>query len=195
VKRFIVASQILVVTLFVIKILFLTDTVQGTSILSPLSMDQAIAETTTKAATATVALVKDITDDGLSKERDLFALLKERQKELDARESSLKAEEKKIDALKLEIMEKIDALKAMETKLASKLETVNEIDVKRLKELAKVYESSPPQKAAAMIDKLDVKTAAGITINMKRDRAGLIWGYLPPLKAVEITNEITKAVK
>jgi flagellar motility protein MotE (MotC chaperone) len=43
-----------------------------------------------------------------------------------------------------------------------------------------------------MLEKLEVKTAAGITINMKRDRAGLIWGFLAPQKAVEITNEITK---
>ena len=55
-----------------------------------------------------------------------------------------------------------------------------------------MYEAAPPQKVAAMLDKLEVKTAAGITINMKRERAGLIWGFLNPQKAVEITNEITR---
>jgi flagellar motility protein MotE (MotC chaperone) len=68
-------------------------------------------------------------------------------------------------------------------------------DIKRMKELAKVYEATPPQKAAAMLEKLEVRTAAGITINMKRERAGLIWGYLTPQKAVAITNEITRTAR
>ena len=111
------------------------------------------------------------------------------------RESSLKAEEEKMLALKKEIMEKIDALKSLETQLSSKLDMEKTNDTKRLKELAKVYEATPPQKAAAMLEKLEVKTAAGITINMKRERAGLIWGYLTPQKAVAITNEITRTTQ
>jgi flagellar motility protein MotE (MotC chaperone) len=58
-----------------------------------------------------------------------------------------------------------------------------------------VYEAAPPQKAAAMLEKLEVRTAAGITINMKRERAGLIWGFLTPQKAVAITNEITRTTR
>jgi flagellar motility protein MotE (MotC chaperone) len=46
-----------------------------------------------------------------------------------------------------------------------------------------------------MLEKLDVKTAAGITMNMKRDKAGIIWGYLSPQKAIEITREITHKEK
>ena len=111
------------------------------------------------------------------------------------RESSLKAEEQKVLALKKEIMEKIDALKSLETQLSSKLDMDKTNDIKRLKELAKVYEATPPQKAAAMLEKLEVRTAAGITINMKRERAGLIWGYLTPQKAVAITNEITRTAR
>jgi flagellar motility protein MotE (MotC chaperone) len=114
---------------------------------------------------------------------------------LDTRESAIKAEEEKILALKKEIMEKIDMLKALDIQLSAKLDTDKTNDAKRLKELAKVYEATPPQKAAAMLEKLETKTAAGITINMKRERAGLIWGYLNPQKAVEITREITKTTR
>jgi flagellar motility protein MotE (MotC chaperone) len=46
-----------------------------------------------------------------------------------------------------------------------------------------------------MMEQLEVKTAAGITINMKRERAGLIWGHLTPQKAVAITNEITRTTR
>lgn len=192
-KRLIIVCQIVAVALFIVKILFLTEALQMTSLLSTFSLDhvgQAMAQTTAKVSPAAV---RDVTDDGLQEERDLFTLLQKRQKELDAREGTIKTEEERLAALKKEIMEKIDALKLLETQLSAKLDVENTNDMKRLKDLAKVYEASPPQKAAAMLDRLEIKTAAGITINMKRERAGQIWGYLTPQKAVEITNEITRA--
>ena len=197
-KRFIIACQIVIVTLFIIKAFFLVEALQITSILSFFSMDhvgQAIAQTTTNAPVPAAKEVRDVTEDPLQKERDLFDFLQKKQKALDTRESLVKAEEQKIVALKKEIVEKIDALKLLESQLSSKLDAEKSNDIKKLKELAKVYEATPPQKAAAMIEKLEVRTAAGITINMKRERAGLIWGYLTPQKAVEITNEITRSVR
>jgi flagellar motility protein MotE (MotC chaperone) len=197
-KRFIVTCQVVIVAFFIIKILFLTEALRIEPISTVLSLDhfgQAIAQTTKPAANTPAADVKDITDDPLKKERDLFASLQKRQKELDMRESSLKDEERKVIALKQEIMEKIDTLKSLETQLSAKLDMDKTNDTKRLKELAKVYEATPPQKAAAMLEKLEVRTAAGITINMKRERAGLIWGYLTPQKAVAITNEITRTAR
>lgn len=197
-KKFIVSCQVVIVAFFIIKMLFLTEVLQIESISTVLSLDhfgQAIAQTTKPAANTAATEVKDVTDDPLKKERDLFAYLQKRQKELDMRESSLKAEEQKILVLKKEILEKIDTLKSLETQLSSKLDMDKTNDAKRLKELAKVYEATPPQKAAAMLEKLEVSTAAGITINMKRERAGLIWGYLTPQKAVAITNEITRTAR
>lgn len=194
-KRLMITCQIVIVVFFIIKILFLTEALQIKSILSVFSLDhfgQAIAQT---AAKTTGPAVRDVTDDGLQNERDLYALLQKKQQELDIRESSIKAEEQKIVALKKEVMEKIDLLKSLENKLTSKLDAEKTSDIKNLKDLAKVYEASPPQKAAAMLEKLEVRTAAGITINMKRERAGLIWGYLNPQKAVDITNEITKSAR
>jgi flagellar motility protein MotE (MotC chaperone) len=197
-KRFIVSCQVMIVAFFIIKIIFLTEALRIESISTVLSLDhfgQAIAQTTKAAANAAATDVKDVTDDPLKKERDLFASLQKRQKELDMRESSLMAEEAKVIALKKEIVEKIDTLKSLETQLSAKLDMDKTNDTKRLKELAKVYEAAPPQKAAAMLEKLEVRTAAGITINMKRERAGLIWGFLTPQKAVAITNEITRTTR
>ena len=194
-KRLIIASQIVVVVLIMIKALFLTEALQQTSFLKAFSLDHldhAIAQTPAKASATPP---RDVAEDSLQKERDLLALLQKKQKDLDARENTINAEEQKMLALKKEIMEKIDTLKALEAQLSAKLDTEKNQDGKRLKELAKVYEAVPPQKAAAMLDKLDTKTAAGITINMKRERAGLIWGYLNPQRAVTITNEITNTAK
>jgi flagellar motility protein MotE (MotC chaperone) len=196
-KKFIVCCQVVVVAFFIVKILLLTDALRFES-RSPFSsfndFGQAIAQTT-KPVTDTATNVKDVTDDPLKKERDLFVSLQNKQRDLDIREKSLKAEEEKGLALKKEIMDKIDVLKTLETQLNSKLDMDKTNETKRLQDLAKVYEATPPQRAAAMLEQLEVKTAARITINMKRDRAGLIWGYLTPQKAVAITNEITRTAR
>jgi|WetSurMetagenome_2_1015567.scaffolds.fasta_scaffold02130_14 flagellar motility protein MotE (MotC chaperone) len=196
-KRFIISCQIVIVAFFVIKILFLTEALQIESIPSVFLLGhfrQAIAQTTKSAPPATIN-VKDVTDDPLKKERDLFTALQKKQRDLDMRESSLKTEEQKSLALKKEIMEKIDTLKSLENQLSSKLDMDKTNETKRLQDLAKVYEATPPQKAAAMVEQLEIRTAARITINMKRERAGLIWGYLTPKKAVAITNEITRTAR
>jgi flagellar motility protein MotE (MotC chaperone) len=194
-KRIIIASQIIIIALVFFKILFLTESLQELSFLSAFHHNffgQAIAQT---AAKAPVRAVRDVVDNGLREERDLLALLQKKQKELDTREVTIKAEEEKIRAVKKEIIEKIDMLKALDAQLSAKLDVEQSGDAKRLKDLAKVYEATPPQKAAAMLEKLDTATAAGISISMKRDRAGLIWGFLSPQKAIEITREITKKSK
>lgn len=196
-KRLIVSCQLMIVAFFIVKILFLTEALRIESLAPFFSLDhfgQAVARTTKPAADPATE-VKDVTDDHLKKERDLFASLQKRQKELDLREGSVKAEEQNVLALKKEILEKIDALKSLDAQLSSKLDMEKTNDVKRLKELAKVYEAAPPQKAAAMLEKLEVRTAAGIIINIKRERAGLIWGYLTTQKAVAITNDITRTAR
>ena len=96
-------------------------------------------------------------------------------------------------AMRKEITEKITILKAQEEKLAAQMDAAKEEDVKRYKEMAKVYENTPPAKGGPMMEKLDTKTAAGITMNMKKDKAGALWAYITPSKAVEITREITRA--
>jgi flagellar motility protein MotE (MotC chaperone) len=208
-RKFILSCQIVIVVFFAVRILFLMEVlpVDSMSSVSSLgSVEQAIAQTKAPGAntsfadkstantssTKEIQDVKDVTDDPLKKERDLFSSLQKKQKDLELRESALKAEEEKGLALKKEIMEKIDVLKALEAQLSTKLDMDKASEGKRLQDLAKVYEAAPPQKAAAMLEQLDLKTAARITINMKREKAGLIWGYLTPQKAVGITNEITR---
>jgi len=128
----------------------------------------------------------------LMKDPTFLMALKKRQAELDEQAAALKREEERLMALRNELLAKIETLRTLEGKLATTLEAEKGELEKRIKDLARVYEAMPPEKAAATLAKLDVKTAAGITINMKKDRAGAIWGYLDPRKAEEITREITR---
>ena len=147
------------------------------------------------AAPAVVKKDKDTLNEDLSKQRDLAAALLAKKVELDNRENALRSEEQRLLTLRKEITEKITLLKGQQEKLTAILDANQAADIKRYKEMAKVYEAAPPAKAGAMLEKLDTKTAAGITMNMKKDKAGAIWGYISAQKAVEITKEITRVGK
>lgn len=128
----------------------------------------------------------------LQKERTLYDVLEKRRVELDEREAALQEEEKKIATMKKEIQDRIDALLALEKRLDVKLAAEKEEDTKRFKNLAKILENAVPAKAGAMLEKLDNRTAAGITMNMKKDRAGIVLSHVSVQKVVEITREITR---
>ena len=128
----------------------------------------------------------------LMRDSNFILAIRKKQAELEEKEANLRKEEERLLSLKNEILAKMEELRQLEGKIAAAMEGEKGEEGKRLKDLARVYESMPPEKAAAMLSKLDVKTAAGITVNMKRDRAGAIWGHLEPQKAVEITREITR---
>jgi flagellar motility protein MotE (MotC chaperone) len=132
-------------------------------------------------------------EDILVQKRDLASALAAKKLELDNRENAMRADEQRLVAMRKDITEKITILKAQEEKLAAQMDAAKEEDVKRFKDMAKVYENTPPAKAGPMMEKLDIKTAAGITMNMKKDKAGALWAYITPQKAVDITREITRA--
>jgi len=138
--------------------------------------------------------VRDILEDPWKTERTLYQALKERQKELDLKESAVREEEKNLLILKEELAKKMEQLTLLEKKLEERILAMTEEDDGRYKDLAKVFETTPPAKAGTMLEELDTKTAAIITLRMKRDKAGAIWGYLSPRKAVEITNEISRTM-
>ncbi len=187
-KKVFYVFQVFILMIFIVKIMSLCGLIQflETPRHSIFSENRAMAESPRQAPA-----VKDVLDDELAQPRSLLNALQNRQKELDERENSLRMEEQKLLSLKKEITEKIDLLLRLEQKLDTAIGADKEADAKRYRDLAKVYEATPPAKAGAMMERLDLKTAAGISMHMKREKAGAIWGYLSPQKVVDITKEIT----
>jgi len=200
-KKMIIGIQILILVLILIKAASVIGLIKRTDFLSATSLmtRQALAESTVaspaagKMPSALRQPVNETAADDLTTVRDLATALAAKKSELDKRESNLRAEEQRLLALKKEITDKIVLLKSQEEKLTSALENHKADDLKRYKDMAKVYESAPPAKAGKMLEQLDIKTAAGITMNMKKDKAGAVWGYITPQKAAAITKEITQA--
>ena len=200
-KKIIIGIQILILVLILIKAASVVGLIKKTDFLSATSLTtrQALAESTVaspaagKMPSALRQPVNETAADDLTTVRDLATALAAKKSELDKRESNMRAEEQRLLALKKEITDKIVLLKSQEEKLTSALENHKADDLKRYKDMAKVYESAPPAKAGKMLEQLDIKTAAGITMNMKKDKAGAVWGYITPQKAAAITKEITQA--
>ncbi len=187
-KKLIIACEILILFIFFMKIVTVVGTLKNSGAVDHfLSVEQASANS----PAVDNKKISSGDGDGL-KEKELISSLLEEQKKLQDREILLKSEEKRLNSLKNEILSKFAELRIVEEKLSGFLEQIKEIHDARYKNLAKVYESTPPARASAMLESLDKKTAATIIMNMKTKKAGAIWGYLDPQKGVEITKEITR---
>jgi len=208
-KKIIIIVQIFIAILVVVKVASVFGVLQKFNISTEAAImtSSALAQSKTPltknpselplnkpAATVEKAPIaaKDVMDDMLVSQRDLAQALAAKKNELDNRENALRADEQRLIAMRKDITEKMALLKTQEEKLATQLDAARQEDVKRYKDMAKVYDATPPAKAGPMMEKLDTKTAAGITMNMKKDKAGALWAYISPQKAVDITREITR---
>lgn len=189
-RRLFTSLGFILVIFLMAKVFFFLDVFnqkfENKQILSP---NQAEAETPAKGTPAPIPDKAPL--DLLAGERTLMGQLLAKKKEIDERESRLHLEEQRVLSIKKELEGKLEILKAQEDKFKSIIDQIVAFEAKALKDLAKVYETTPPAKAGPMLEKLDVKTAALITLNMKRDKAGALWGHISPQKAAEITKEIT----
>jgi len=188
VKKLIRACEILIVLLLLAKIAVVGGVLEDSKTADFfLSATQASAD-----APAAVSPARDVFEDDLSEERKLLASLLAKQKELDQREELLRSQEKKIEELKGEVLAKIEQLESVEKRVTALIETADQMKADKYRSMAKVYESTPPARAASMLEKLDTRTAAIIIMNMKSKSSGPIMGYMKPDKSVVITEEITR---
>ncbi|MFO8239900.1 MAG: hypothetical protein R6T90_02760 [Dissulfuribacterales bacterium] len=191
-KKLIIACELLILFIFFAKIITAVGTIKSSGAVDHfLAVEQASANSPT--ADSRKFSDRNIYGDSLL-EKEFISSLLEEQKELKDREIFLKSEERRLNSLKDEILSKFAELRIVQENLSVSLEQIKEIRNERYKNLAKVYESTPPAQASVMLEKLDKKTAAAIIINMSTKKAGAIWGYVDPQKGVDITKEITRIV-
>ena len=164
-KRTLIIGQIVILLIIGVKVATIGQLFEHAGFTNKMDLVRAAVASTNPQAVISTTL-GDAGENNLQKERDLYALLEKRKKELDSRQESLRLEEQKLSVLKKEIQDKIDQLGIIEKRLEVKLDAEKSADAKRFKDLAKIYESAAPAKAGAMLEKLDKKSAAGITMKM-----------------------------
>jgi flagellar motility protein MotE (MotC chaperone) len=189
-KKIFTGFEILVVFLFMVKLFAIGEIVKRSELynISLWSINPAMADSHSQTTGST--LVRDAFEDTLKDERNLMVSLEDRRRQLEDRENFIRFEGKRLNSLKKEIVAKIEVLHGREEKTTVSQESDKE-ENKKIKELAKEYDATPPDKVATLFSKMDNKTAAGIIMQMKNKKAGAVWEYFNPEKAVEIAKTIT----
>jgi flagellar motility protein MotE (MotC chaperone) len=190
-KRIFIAFEILIIFLFLAKLFAIGEIVKRSELynISLWSVNPAMADSSSQTTGNT--LVRDAFEDTLTNERNLMVSLEDRRRQLEDKENFIRFEEKRLNSLRKEVVGKIEILQGPEGKTAVSQESDKE-ENKRIKELAKEYDATPPDKVATLFSKMDNKTAAGIIMQMKNKKAGAVWEYFNPEKAVEIAKTITR---
>ncbi len=140
-----------------------------------------------KAASTTHVSNPVIEDKTLTSLRQYRNELEQRSKALDAREKSLQQAE---DKLKRRITE----LEQLEASIQQRLSDESKVKNKKIKRLTAVYEGMKADRAAPVIAKMELATVVKIFLLMDEKKVGKILSFLPPEKAVKISQALTRQI-
>ncbi|WP_236075277.1 MotE family protein [Mariprofundus sp. EBB-1] len=128
-----------------------------------------------------------IEDKTLSSLRQLKDGLDQRADTLDQREQHLQQAEEKLKR-------RITELEQLEASIQQRLSDESKIKSKKMKRLTAVYEGMKPDRAAAVISGMELVTVVKIFLLMDEKKVGKILSFLPPEKAVVISQALTRRI-
>lgn len=128
-----------------------------------------------------------LTDETLTSLRDYRQQLDQRSNELDQRSKSLQQAE-------ASLKQRITELEQLEASIQQRLSDEAKIKNKKIKRLTAVYEGMKPERSAPVIAKMDLATVVKIFLLMDEKKVGKILSFLPPDKAVRISQALTRQI-
>jgi flagellar motility protein MotE (MotC chaperone) len=128
-----------------------------------------------------------IEDKTLTSLRRYREQLEQRTKALDTREQTLKQAEK-------QLQQRIAELEQLEASIQQRLADESKVKNKKIKRLTAVYEGMKPDKAAPVIAKMELATVVKVFLLMDEKKVGKILSFLPPEKAVRISQALTRRI-
>lgn len=122
--------------------------------------------------------------------------LRKKEKELRDREDRVKKREDELQLLQDKIDARMSELNDLQTKLldfSKKLaQRENGLKDAQMSHLVALYSAMEPAKAAAIMDKLNMKTVVRILKYMKGKNAGNIMAVMPPEKGATISEALSR---
>ncbi len=140
-----------------------------------------------KAASVLSTAPPVIEDKTLASLRQYKDKLEQRSRQLDARAKSLQQAEEKLK-------QRITELEQLEASIQQRLADEAKVKNKKIKRLTAVYEGMKPERAAPVIAKMELSTVVKIFLLMNEKKVGKILSYLPPEKAVKISQALTRQI-
>ena len=122
---------------------------------------------------------------------DMDALLR-KQTDLHHQEEELAKTKVELMAIQEEINGKIESLTRLRNEIRSLMNQKKTRQDAKLRHLIKAYSAMKPQKAATLIEKLDISFAIELLSNMKGDTVGSILTFVEVGKAAKISEGLAK---
>lgn len=123
--------------------------------------------------------------DLLQRLADRRELLESQEKEMEMRSGLLQAAEERID-------KKIAELKNFQDTIEKLIKTYDDQQVAKIQSLVKIYENMKPKDAARIFEELDMDTLLLVSERMKERKLAPIMAKMNPLRATEITVELSR---
>jgi len=123
--------------------------------------------------------------DLLQRLADRRELLASQEKEMEMRGGLLKAAEERID-------NKIAELKNFQSTIEKLIKTYDEQQIAKIQSLVKIYENMKPKDAARIFEELDMDTLLLVSERMKERKLAPIMAKMNPVRATEITVELSR---
>ena len=122
---------------------------------------------------------------------DLKFLMKKKA-ELKAKEEEITKNKAELISIQGEITKKIETLKNLRDEIRAEMAKKKTAQEKKLKHLIKAYSAMKPQKAASLIEKLELGFAIDLLAKMKGDVVGNILSFVDVDKAAKISQGLVK---
>ena len=122
---------------------------------------------------------------------DLNFLLRKKA-EIEKEEEKLVKKKAELMAIQVDITSKIAKLTQLRNEIRAQMATKKTVQEQKLKHLIKAYSAMKPQKAASLIEKLEITFAIELLSKMKGDAVGNILSFIEIDKAAKISERLAK---
>jgi len=130
-------------------------------------------------------------NSAMEEQIDLNFLLRKKA-EIEKEEENLVKKRAELVAIQKDITSKIAKLTQLRNEIRAQMATKKTIQEQRLNHLIKAYSTMKPQKAASLIEKLEITFAVELLSNMKGDAVGDILSFIETDKAAKLSEKLAK---
>ncbi len=125
---------------------------------------------------------------------DLLANIRRQKEELEKKERDLALQAEAMKKAEARLAQRIEELQQLEASIQQRLNDEKNIKNKKIKRLTAVYEGMKPERAAPVISRLELATVVKVFLLMDEKKVGKILSFLPPEKAVQISQALTRQI-
>ena len=127
-----------------------------------------------------------------SSERSVLLQLREKDKQLQAKEKALNRREGQLKALEEDLQGQIAQLEKLQAEIEKDIDTKKKQDNEQLLLTVKFYEKMDPGDAAKSMEQLNTKIAVQILLNIKDKQASAVLAEMTPEKSARLVEEIAR---